>query len=78
MWWEHFCFAVAWVKNAVYREVSQNHWEYVFPSTQDTSFMDISFPCSTLTQLSHIDESVFSSVKRKFESNDSEQSSKVP
>ena len=40
--------------------------------------MDISFPCSPLTQQSDMDESVFSPVKRKFESNDSDQSSKVP
>ena len=38
-----------WVRNVVYREVFQNHLEYVLPSTQDTSFMDVSFPCSPLT-----------------------------
>ena len=67
-----------WVRNVVYREVFQNHLEYVLPSTQDTSFMDVSFPCSPLTQQSDMDESVFTPVKRKFESNDSDQSSKVP
>ena len=40
--------------------------------------MDISFPCSPLTQQSVMDESVFSPVKREFESNDSDQSSKFP
>ena len=67
-----------WVRNVVYREVFQNHLEYVLPSTQDTSFMDISFPCSPLTQQSDMDESVFTLVKRKFESNNSDQSSKFP
>ena len=67
-----------WVRNIVYREVFQKHLEYVLPSTQDTSFMNVSFPCSPLTQQFDMDESVFSPVKRKFESNDSDQSSKVP
>ena len=52
-----------WVRNVVYREVFQNHLEYVLPSTQDTSFMDVYFPCSPLTQQSDMDESVFSPVK---------------
>ena len=32
-----------WVRYVVYREVFQNHLEYVLPSTQDTSFMDFLF-----------------------------------
>ena len=40
--------------------------------------MDVSFPCSLLTQQSDMDDSVFSSVERKFESNYSDQSSKFP
>ena len=40
--------------------------------------MDNSFPCSPLTQQSDMDESVFGPVKRKFESNYSNQSCKFP
>ena len=73
---EHFLFSMG--RNVVYRKVFQNHLEYVLPSTQNTSFMDVSFLCSPLTQQPDMDESVFSPVKRKFESNDSDQFSKVP
>ena len=40
--------------------------------------MDVSFPCFPLTEQFDMDEPVFSPVKRKFKSNDSDQSSKVP
>ena len=67
-----------WVKNVVYREVFQNHLGNIFPSSQDTSIVDISFPDTPLTQ-SQIDfDQVMSPVKRAIVPDDSEPLSKFP
>ena len=65
-----------WVRNVVYREVFQNRLEYVLPFTQIPPLWIFLFLALRLH--SNLNESVFSPVKRKFESNDSDQSSKFP
>ena len=67
----------AWVKNEVYCEVFQNHLGNAMHSTQDTYTMDLSLPCSPITQ-SDSEDSVFSPVKRVSVPDDSEPLIKIP